>query len=155
MAAKPPRGVSEHNAPAADGVLRTISRTLASVWSHHVCNAHQALVVLRPEHARAIARDGLSKQDVRSFLFNNTGVPIREFDLVDQGEGSNHAERYAKVSIDDVPCYRKFEDAEAIQVVVAGGTAGKFSAVLGGWGHGPYRSRPVTCVIDPTRVQGW
>ena len=40
---------------------------------------------------------------------------------------------------------QKFRDAgESIQIVVAGGTAGKFSAVIGSWLAGPRGSQMVT-----------
>ena len=37
------------------------------------------------------------------------------------------------------PCYQKFRYPESISIVVAGGTAGKFSAVLGSWVTGSDR----------------
>jgi hypothetical protein len=49
--------------------------------------------------------------------------------------------------IDGEPCYQKFRAPEAIQIVVAGGTAGKFSAVLGSWSTGPRGSQMVTYPI--------
>ena len=46
------------------------------------------------------------------------------------------------------PCYLKFQDASAIKLVVAGGTAGKFSAVIGSWASGPRGSQMVTYPIE-------
>ena len=40
--------------------------------------------------------------------------------------------------------FRKFTDPSQIRIIVAGGTAGKFSAVLGGWLAGPAGSQIVT-----------
>lgn len=40
--------------------------------------------------------------------------------------------------------YQKFRAPESIKIVVAGGTAGKFSAVLGSWTVGPRGSQMVT-----------
>ena len=48
------------------------------------------------------------------------------------------------VVIDGERCYRKFSSPSAIHLVVAGGTAGKFSAVIGGWSAGPRGSQMVT-----------
>jgi len=44
-------------------------------------------------------------------------------------------------------CYQKFRNPESISIVVAGGTAGKFSAVLGSWVAGPTGSQMVTYPI--------
>jgi hypothetical protein len=58
FAAEPPRGVSEHTAPAGKTVLETISFTLATVWSYRTCLMPEAIVVLCPEHVKTIHRDG-------------------------------------------------------------------------------------------------
>ena len=47
-----------------------------------------------------------------------------------------------------VRCYRKFRSASAIRVMVAGGPAGKFSAVLGSWQTGPKGSQMVCRALD-------
>ena len=62
----------------------------------------------------------------------------------DGGEGTQHAASYAEVEIDGERCYRKFTSPSAIHLVVAGGTAGKFSAVIGSWSTGPRGSQMVT-----------
>ena len=49
-----------------------------------------------------------------------------------------------KITIDGERCYQKFRSPEAIGIVVAGGGAGKFSAVIGGWRSGPSGSQRVT-----------
>ena len=145
--AEPPRGVSEHTARDGKRVLTTISRTLVTVWSYRSCLVHEAMVVLCPEHTATLQRDGFSKSDVRQFLFDNTGVPLREFGD-DGGEGTQMRNRYEEITIDGEPNYRKFSTPEAIQIVVAGGPAGKFSAVIGSWAAGPRGSQMVTYPID-------
>ena len=146
-AAEPPRSVSEHNARDARAVLRTICHTLATVWTLRACGSHEALVVVGLEHAATIARNGLSKQDVREFLFDHTGVPLRLYNNDDGGEGTQATARYEEIVIDGEPCYRKFGRPEAIHLMVAGGDAGKFSAVLGSWAAGPRGSQMVTYPI--------
>jgi hypothetical protein len=117
--------VSEHTARTGAGVLRTIAATLATVWSWRRCGRVDAVVVVCPEHAATLAADGFSNRDARDFLF----------------------ESYVEVLIDGEPHYRKFDDPSQIRIVVAGGTAGKFSAVLGGWLAGPRGSQSVTYPI--------
>jgi len=143
LAAEPPRGVAEHKARTAKGLLKTISYTLATVFTYRACRGYEAMVVLCPEHVKTIHRDGWSKQQVRQFLFENTGVPVRVYDS-DEGEGSQFVPHYKEVTIDGERCYQKFPSPEAIKIVVAGGTAGKFSAVIGSWVSGPRGSQMVT-----------
>jgi len=145
--AEPPRGVSEHTARDGKRVLKTISRTLVTVWSYRSCLVHEAMVVLCPEHTETLRRGGFSKADVREFLFDNTGVPLREFGD-DGGEGTQLRDRYEEILIDGEPNYRKFSRPGAIQIVVAGGPAGKFSAVIGSWAAGPRGSQMVTYPIE-------
>ena len=142
-AGQAPSGVSEHVARSAKGVLKAIARALATVWSYRSCLAADALVVLCPEHVKTIHRDGFGKQDVREFLFTRTGIPVREYDDPD-GEGAGQTHLFREITIDGERCYQKFRAPESIQIVVAGGTAGKFSAVIGSWLAGPRGSQMVT-----------
>jgi len=142
FAGEAPHGVSEHMSRTAKGVLKAISRALATVWSYRTCMSVEALVVLCPEHVKTIHRDGFSKNDAREFLFQNTGIPVREYD--EEGEGKAHVHLYRQITIGGELCYQKFRAPESIKIVVAGGTAGKFSAVIGSWSAGPRGSQMVT-----------
>ena len=147
FAAEAPHGVSEHSARSARSVLKAISYALASVRSYRSCASFEAMVILGPEHVKTIYRDGFSKQDVRRFLFENTGVPVRCYHDNDDGEGTQLRHTYTEITIDGEPCYQKFRSPESIKIVVAGGTAGKFSAVMGSWVSGPRGSQMVTYPI--------
>ncbi len=144
FAAGAPHGISEQAARTARGVLKTMTYSLATNWSHRSCRAFEAFLILAPEHVKTIARDGWSKQDVRQFLFDHTGVPLRCYNDDDPGEGSAARHTYTEIMIDDEPCYQKFLSPESIKIIVAGGTAGKFSAMLQGWASGPRGSQMVT-----------
>ena len=147
FAAEPPRGVSEHKAQRGDVLLRTICSTLATVWSYRLCMNNEAIVVLCPEHAKTLHRDGFSKQSVRQFLFDNTGIPVRYYAEPDGGEGTQFTAAYREITIQGERCYQKFRSPESIFIVVSGGTAGKFSSVLGSWVSGPGGSQMVTYPI--------
>jgi peroxiredoxin len=145
-AAEPPRGVSEHNARRGEQVLKSISRALATVFSYRMCVGVEAMVALCPEHVKTLRRDGFTKQAVREFLFENTGVPVREYN--DEGEGTQYVKLYKEAVIEGERCYLKFQEPGAIKIIVTGGTAGKFSAVIGSWAAGPRGSQMVTYPIS-------
>jgi peroxiredoxin len=147
FAAEPPRGVSEHTAQRGETVLRAICHALATVWSYRACMRNEAVVILCPEHVKTLHRDRFTKRQVRQFLFENTGVPVRHYDSGDGGEGTQLVAQYQEVTIQGERCYQKFRSAEALHIFVAGGTAGKFSAVLGSWATGPAGSQMVTYPI--------
>jgi peroxiredoxin len=146
FAGEPPHGVSEHQARDGTQVLKAICRALATVWSYRVCIGVEAMVVLCPEHVRTLHRDGFNKQALRDFLYEHTGVPLRHYEE-GFGEGVPYQRLYKQATIDGEPCYLKFQDPSAIKLVVAGGTAGKFSAVIGSWQAGPRGSQMVTYLI--------
>jgi peroxiredoxin len=135
--------VSEHTARTGAGVLRTLAATLATVWSWRSCGRAEAVVVICPEHAATLAADGFSKEAARDFLYENTGVPVRAYEH-EGTEGTQLRAGYEEILIDGEPHYRKFSDPSQILLVVAGGTAGKFSGVIGGWLSGPRGSQMVT-----------
>ena len=147
FAAEAPHGVSEHTARRPEQVLKSISYALATVWTYRACLGSEALVVLSSEHAQTIHRAGWSKQQAREFLFENTGVPLRAYEEAPDAEGSQLVSKYQEILIDDERCYQKFRSPESIRILVAGGTAGKFSAVIGGWIAGPRGSEMVTYPI--------
>ena len=147
FAAEPPRGISEHKAQRGNVLLRAICSALATVWSYRLCMNNEAMVVLCPEHAKTLYRDGFTKQSVRQFLFENTGIPIRHYAEPDGGEGTQLVSSYREIKIQGEPCYQKFRSPESIFIVVSGGTAGKFSSVLGSWAAGPAGSQLVTYPI--------
>jgi peroxiredoxin len=146
FAADPPRGVSEHNAQNGKTILKAICHTLATVWTYRACMLFEAVVVLCPEHVKTLHRDGFSKQQVREFLFENTGIPVRYYQN-DPGEGTQLVHMYREITIDGERCYQKFRSPESLHIIVAGGTAGKFSAVLGSWATGALGSQMVTYPI--------
>jgi peroxiredoxin len=147
FAAEPPRGVSEHTAPAGKIVLETISFALATVWSYRTCLMPEAIVILCPEHVKTIHRDGFTKEQARQFLFENTGIPVRHYSKEERAEGTQLAANYKEITVRGEKCYQKFRSPEAISIFVAGGTAGKFSAVIGSWSTGPAGSQMVTYPI--------
>src|SRR5436190_9519483 len=100
FAAEPPRGVAEHNAHSGKAVLKAICRALATVWTYRMCMLFEAVVVLCPEHVKTLHRDGFSKQQVREFLFENTGIPVRHYKDDDRGEGTQLTGIYREIVID-------------------------------------------------------
>jgi hypothetical protein len=147
FAGEPPHGVSEHNAREPEQVLKAICYALATVWTYRDCMRSEAVVILCPEHARTVAKAGWTKRQARDFLYENTGIPVREYETVGDAEGGRGVAGYREIRINGEPCYQKFRAAEDIRIVVAGGTAGKFSAVIGSWTTGPRGSQMVTYPI--------
>jgi hypothetical protein len=120
LAAEGPQVVVDARSRSARDVLATIARSGAGIASHALADLGDTLLVIGPEHARTIAGDGWSKADVRGFLWEHVRVEV---------DGAR------------VP---KFREPSALHVVVAGGTAGRFSAWVPGW---PFRGAPSRLVM--------
>jgi hypothetical protein len=115
-------------------VLHTlVQATRATGFSNYyqIGTGAQVTLVISPEHAAEIAADGLTKKDVREYIYTNARMSIREL------SGLGHwANRNYPAWIDDtkpdtmVPIALQADD---IVIVVAGGD-GRHSAWLAGWG---------------------
>ena len=120
LAAEAPQVVVDARSRSARDVLTTIARSGEGIASHAIADLGDTLLVVGPEHARTIAADGWSKADVRAFLLEHMRAEV---------DGAR------------VP---KFRGADALHLVVAGGTAGRFSAWIPGW---PFRGAPSRLVM--------
>ena len=103
---------------AAD-VLTTVARSLEVIASHRTVSLGDMLLLVSPMHARTIGADGWSKADVRRFLWER---------LEARREGPTP----------------KFRAPEHLRIVVAGGTAGPFTALIPGW---PFADSPARLVL--------
>jgi hypothetical protein len=80
-----PHNINDHVADSAAGVLTTAAHTMATVGTNlaYLNERGEPHLVLSPEHAATIARDGWSKDDVKRFIHDHARIPMSE--LRDQG----------------------------------------------------------------------
>ena len=93
------------------------------------------LLVLSPEHVKILGEGGWKKADVRRWLFARLHRPVCELlPGRDGGEGlPEHVLRKFTDPAHDSTPIPKFRSPDNIKIVVAGGTAGRFSAIVPGW----------------------
>ena len=120
LAAEAPQIVVNSTGRGAREILDTVARAGVVIASPDLAPLGDTLLVIAPEHARAIADDGWSKSDVREFLWERAQVTV------------------------DGASTPKFREPSVLRIVVAGGTAGRFSAWIPGW---PFRGSPSTLVL--------
>jgi hypothetical protein len=151
FAGEAPHGISDHASRTAQALAGSLGWSMASLWNakHFPLYSHTMLVV-GPEHARTLADDGWSKDDLVRHIFETVRMPYGRLKPdEDSGEGTNL--RFAKggepAANQPIP---KFPSPEELHVVVAGGTAGRFSMVIPGWLGTKNGSRPVTVAIRDT-----
>ncbi|MBI2909530.1 MAG: hypothetical protein HYX92_17935 [Chloroflexi bacterium] len=128
LAADGPRDVLERSSTTAVGVLTTLTRSIGAIGSPNSLIYGVNLLVICPEHAQSIAREGYTKEMVRQFVFENGWVPADWFGPeVGPWRRQQLEQKGIAIKDDRIPMSEKPED---IMIVVAGG-AGKHSGYIG------------------------
>lgn len=126
--------VMETTVPTGIEVLQTLVGTMkgSGVSNYYqIGTGAQIVLVLCPEHAADIAASGLSKDDVREYVYQNARMPLRQLIGVAHYGSRNWPSWVDETNPDTmVPIVRSSND---LVVVVAGGD-GRHSAWLAGWG---------------------
>ena len=127
---EPPHNVNDHVSTTAAGVLATVADTAVSLGSNvgWYFSQSQLLIVLGPEHAKTIAGDGLSREDVQRFVFENARLPLRTLKLGGMW-GIHDWPRWMHAITDDDALVPQVPSPDDVMVMVAGGP-GKHSAVV-------------------------
>ncbi len=133
-----PQCLTNNAGRTAPSILRTIGAAMATGWSDKTYLAGSYMLVVSPEHAITIAGDGMSKQDMKRFLYENVRRPLGELvPTADDPEGFDRVRLPNWLdSTNDATMVPKVAAPEAIIVIVAGGTAGRFTLQMTGWGGG-------------------
>jgi hypothetical protein len=145
-----PFQINDHASRSAEELVASIGWTMASLWNHkNFPLFSDTVLVLCPEHMKTIAEDGWSKADVKQFLCENIRKPLKDLRPgKDGGEGAGVSMLATSKTeeVTDESLISKFRKPEHITIIVAGGTAGRFSVAVAGWAGGNY-SRITSKVI--------
>lgn len=126
--------IMESTSGTGFGVLKTIVGNMQAIGIanyYQQATGGQVLLLLCPEHAAEVAAAGLSKADVKDYIFHHARLPVARLRGV-----AHYGNRTWPAWIDEsddndmVPIVRSAND---VAVVVAGGD-GRHSAWMAGWG---------------------
>jgi peroxiredoxin len=119
-----PLSISDHRSSTAEELARVLGWAAAATWSPNWWPLGGVSVfVICPEHAQLFAQAGWSKRRLRQEIFEAVRRPAAELRW---GETTPLVQRAA-----DAQPIHKWERPEDIVLIVAGGEAGRYSAVLG------------------------
>ena len=139
-----PRTIVDQLSRDPESLARTLAVCLRSVCHPKLVLAFDALLVIGPEHARVFREAGWSKAQLVARLGELLLVRGEE---IARGAGGI-AEGIPLPAAARDKSFPKFRPG-GLLVVHAGGPAGLFSAVIGGWASGATGSQPVLREIRP------
>jgi hypothetical protein len=143
-----PHGISDHASRTATALAGSLGWSMAGLWNSKTFPLYShTMLVIGPEHARTFGEAGWSREDLARDLHARIRVPYRALlPDAEHGEGTNL--RFARTPPAPDTLVPKFPSPEAIHIVVAGGTAGRFSVAVPGWLGTRHGSRPVTRAVE-------
>jgi len=131
------RGFVDQLSREPESLARGLAAVLQAMPHPKLALAFDAAVVLSPEHLRVFREGGWTKQDLRDRITGLTTFRPGELTRGAGGMAEGMPDGFDTVELP------KFRDG-GLLVFHAGGGAGLFSAVIGGWASGAMGSQPVT-----------
>jgi hypothetical protein len=148
VAAEAPRLVVDQLARTPEELSASLAAALEWVAHQRQRLAFDALLVVGPEHGRIFQEAGWDRARVREELFARSHAPAGELVRGAGGIAEGLEPRWVSDPAARVP---KFASPERILLAHAGGDAGLFSMIYGGWVSGEIGSEPVTRSVEPWR----
>jgi hypothetical protein len=137
FAGEGPHTIVDQLSRTADSLANSIALSLQAMHHSKLALAFDAVLVIGPEHARVFADDGWDRARLISELRARTTRPGTEMIRGARGITEGIPEH---LSDQEIP---KF-GPDGILIAYAGGGAGLFTALIGGWANGTVGSTPVT-----------
>ena len=132
------QGVADQKSREPESLCRSLAASLLSVGHRKFAMLSDAFIVLSPEHQRVFAEANWSKQQVLARLTELTTRPGSQLMSGVDGIAEGMPDFLKDM---DLP---KFKPG-GLNIVRAGGSAGLFSAIVGGWlASGEFGSSPVS-----------
>ncbi|WP_135469254.1 hypothetical protein [Crenalkalicoccus roseus] len=127
MAGEGPHNINDHASTTGEGILTTIAQSIAQPGSNNIYGKGPYVLVLGPEHAATLARDGWTIEALQQALFERARVHVSRVspENVRQYVDSGHPPVDDHLLLAPTP--------EDIHILVAGG-AGKHSAWIPSFG---------------------
>ena len=142
FAGEGPRCIVDQKVRTAPELANVFAACLRTLHSPKLVLAFDAILVIGPEHAHVLAADGWSRERLLEELHARLQVPGSELVHGALGIADGVPAHLRDVTL---PKFRP----DGILVVHAGGGAGLFSAMIGGWANGEMGSQPVTKEVLP------
>ena len=119
-------GFIDQKARGPEELVRSLAMALFGVGHPKLCDSGNAVVVLSPEHYKIFKDGGWNRRRLEDELYQALKRPGRDLVYGAQGVAEGLPASMADKIVD------KFQP-DGVLIVRAGGPAGLFSAIIGGW----------------------
>lgn len=137
------QGIFDQQSRTPESLARSFAACLRSLVHPKIAMASDAFLVVSPEHGRVFGEGSWSKSKLKDELNGLLQLPGKDLVRGAGGIAEGIPERLAGATL---PKFRP----GGLNIVYAGGKAGMFSAIIGGWvASGPMGSSPVTKEVAP------
>jgi thiol-disulfide isomerase/thioredoxin len=137
------QGVVDQKSRTPESLARSMAESLKAIHSVKLAPSCDALLVVCPEHERTFREAGWSKARLYEELYKLCEIPGEELVAGARGIAEGGPASLAGKTVN------KFRPG-GLMIVRAGGNAGMFSGIIGGWSAGgPRGSIPVTKEVRP------
>jgi hypothetical protein len=140
FAGEGPRCIVDQLARDPDSLANTFAACLRTLHNPKLVLGFDVILVIGPEHARVFAEAGWDRDRLLDELHSRLQIPGTELVRGAGGIAEGVPEHLRDITLG------KFRPG-GILVVHAGGGAGLFSAMIGGWANGDVGSKPVTRLV--------
>ena len=141
FAGEGPRCVVDQLSREPDSLARSLAAALQALHHPKLIMAFDAILVMGPEHARVFADAGWGRDEIVAGISAHLQRPGSELVRGADGMAEGLPEAFG-----EVPSLPKFRDG-GLMLTFAGGGAGLFSEIIGGWVNGDTGSKPVTRAV--------
>jgi len=139
------QGVMDQLSRDPESLAKTFAASLRTVCHSKIAMAADAMLVVSPEHGRVYREAGWSKTQLKEAIMNHLMLPGKEMVRGANGIAEGVPAQFKAATL---PKFRP----GGLHIVHVGGTAGLFSAIIGGWpASGPVGSTAVTVAIQDER----
>jgi hypothetical protein len=135
------QGAVDQLARDPESLTRTFAGCIKAIFNPKIAPAGDMILVVCPEHQRTYREAGWSKQQLHDRLFELLQIPGAELVRGVDGIAEGIPDSMADQTISKIR-------PGGLLIVHAGGGAGMFSGIIGGWlASGPVGSTPVTVEV--------
>jgi hypothetical protein len=135
VAADGPHTVCDHRSASAERLLRNVADAMRTLTTMNACIPGWMALILAPQHARIIARDGWGAGELAQFLFREARNSLERLRVAGEFDENRTLAHFARFGAIDDPAAAMpvIDGPEKLIVAVAGGDSGGFSALVPTW----------------------